>query len=101
MDERVEDRLKELVVERRFLKIKPAEIGDDDNLMTDHGIDSLQVLEIVVGLEEEYDVSLEDDEFDIEVFQTTRSIADYVRAKTARSDETLLAGEPANHTRSQ
>ena len=80
-DERIEDQLKELIVERLFLKIEPHDIGDEDNLMEDHGIDSVQVLEIVVGLEEEYGVSFEDEDFDIEVFQTVKSISDFVREK--------------------
>jgi len=80
-DERIEDQLKELIVERLFLKIEPKDIGDEDNLMEDHGIDSVQVLEIVVGLEEEYGVSFEDEDFDIEVFQTVKSISDFVREK--------------------
>ncbi len=81
-DQRIEDRLKELIVERLFLKIDPSEIGDEDNLMDDHGIDSVQLLEIVVGLEEEFGVSFEDEDFDIEVFKTVKSIADCVREKT-------------------
>jgi len=81
-DERIEDRLKELIVERLFLKIEPADIGDEDDLMDKHGIDSVQVLEIVVGLEEEYGVSFEDEDFDIEVFKSVKSIADFVREKT-------------------
>ena len=80
-DERIEDQLKELIVERLFLKIEPGDIGDEDNLMEDHGIDSVQVLEIVVGLEEDYGVSFEDEDFDIEVFQTVKSIASFVREK--------------------
>ena len=81
-DERIEDQLKELIVERLFLKIKPEEIGDEDDLMDKHGIDSVQVLEIVVGLEEQYGVSFEDEDFDIEVFQTVKSIAGFVRERT-------------------
>ena len=80
-DERIEDQLKELIVERLFLKIQPSDIGDEDNLMEAHGIDSVQVLEIVVGLEEDYGVSFEDEDFDIEIFQTVKSIADFVREK--------------------
>ena len=89
MDERIEDRLKEILVERLFLGVSPSEIGDEDNLVEDHGIDSVQVLEIVVALEEEYDVSLEDDEFDIKTFETIRSIADCVRDKAGAVTSTV------------
>lgn len=33
MDERIENRLEAIIVERLFLKIEPSEIGDDDSLM--------------------------------------------------------------------
>ena len=81
-DERIEDHLKQIIVERLFLSIKPEEIGDEDNLTEDHGIDSVQVLEIVVGLEEEFGISFEDEDFDIKIFKTVKSIADCVRGKS-------------------
>ncbi len=81
-DERIEDKLKELIVERLFLKIEPGDIGDEDSLTDDHGIDSVQLLEIVVGLEEEFGISFEDEDFDIEIFKSVKSIADCVREKS-------------------
>jgi len=81
-DERIEDRLKEIIVERLFLKIEPSGIGDEDSLTDDHGVDSVQLLEIVVGLEEEFGISFEDEDFDIEIFKTVKSIAECVREKS-------------------
>ena len=81
----VEDAIKEMIVERLFLKIAPNEIPDEEPLMEKLEIDSVQVLEIVVGLEEVYGISFEDEEFDIEVFKTVKSIADFVREKTGES----------------
>ena len=78
---RIEDRIKELLVERLFLKIPPATIGDDDDLGETLGVDSVAIFEIVVGLEEEYGLTFEDEDFDIAVFRTVRSIAEFVRAK--------------------
>lgn len=77
----IEQRIKELIVERLFLKIKPDEIADDTPIMEALGVDSVSVFEIVVGLEEVYGISFEDEEFKIETFRTPKSIADYVRRK--------------------
>jgi len=77
----IEQRIKELIVERLFLKIKPEEIADDTPIMETLGVDSVSVFEIVVGLEEVYGISFENEEFKIETFRTPRSIADYVRRK--------------------
>jgi acyl carrier protein len=79
----VETQVKEMIVERCFLTIEPADIGDDDDLIDDVGLDSVQILEIVVGLEDVFGVSFEDADFDIENFRTVSSISDQVREKTA------------------
>jgi len=77
----VEDVLKEMIVERLFLKVEPAAIGNEDKLMETYEVDSVRLLEIVVGLEEVFGVSLEDDEFSIERFETVKAIAGLVREK--------------------
>ena len=88
----VEHTVKELMVERLFLKIKPEGISDDTLLMETLGVDSVSVFEIVVGLEEVYGISFEDDEFKIETFRTPKSIADYVRRKMAGKGHDGSAG---------
>lgn len=85
-DRSVEDALKEMIVERLFLSIEPAAIGSEDNLMESFEIDSVRLLEIVVGLEEIFDISLEDDEFSIERFESVKAIADLVREKLGQQE---------------
>jgi acyl carrier protein len=86
-EERIEDAIKRMIVERLFLKVKPEGIPDTAPLMKTLGVDSVAVLEMVVGLEEIYGISFEDEEFDIEIFRTVKSIADFVRTKKpARSE---------------
>ena len=80
-DKSVEQTVKELMVQRLYLKVKPEDIADDALIMETLGVDSVSVFEIVVGLEETYGLSFEDDEFRIENFRTPKSIADYVRHK--------------------
>lgn len=79
----VETQVKEMIVERCFLPIEPQEIGDQEDLVDDVGLDSVQILEIVVGLEDVFGVSFEDSDFDIENFRTVASISDQVREKTS------------------
>ncbi len=80
-DKRVEDQLKEMIVERLFLPVQPGEISDDDLLMEKFEIDSVRLFEIVIGLEEVFDISLEDDEFSIERFESVKAIGGLVRDK--------------------
>lgn len=73
--------LKEMIVEKLFLQVEPQDIGDDDSLMDKYGVDSVMLFEIVVGLEEQFNVTLEDDEFDIEIFKNVQSIAEFAAKK--------------------
>jgi acyl carrier protein len=77
----IEERLKGMIVERLFLKIDPSEIGEEDELMDKFGVDSVQIFEIVIGLEEEFGVVFSEDEFDIEMFKTVKSISEAIRKK--------------------
>ncbi len=79
--ERVEDRLKGMIVERLMLSAQPAEIGDEDDLIKKWSVESVQLMEIVIGLEELFGIQLGDDEFSIKKFRTVANIAQVVREK--------------------
>ncbi|MCY3018975.1 MAG: acyl carrier protein [Planctomycetota bacterium] len=81
MPERVEDRLKAMIVERLMLKAKPEDIGDEDDLIKKWNVESVQLMEIVIGLEEVFGIQLGDDEFSIKKFRTVTNIAAVVREK--------------------
>lgn len=74
-------RIKKMIVERLFLPVTPGEIRDDAPLMETFGIDSVALFELVVGLEEEFAVSMEDTDFVISTFATVDSIADFLHQK--------------------
>jgi len=74
-------KVKEMLVERLFLDVKPQEIADEENLVDRFGIDSVRIFEVVVGLEEQFGVDFADEDFSVERFSTARSIAEIVIAK--------------------
>ena len=75
-------RLKKMIVERLFLPISPAQIEDDAPLMETYDIDSVALFELVVGLEDEFGLSLEDADFQISAFQSVNAMADFVAKKS-------------------
>ena len=83
MVEDLEKRVKEMIVERCFLTISPHQIENDASLTEAIGLDSVQVLEVVVGLEEVFGITFEDADFDIENFASVSAIAAYVRQADA------------------
>jgi len=72
--------LKELIIERLKLEeVTPGDIGTDDPLFGEGlGLDSIDALELVLGLEKEYGVIIPDAEVGQKVFQSVRTIAQYV-----------------------
>jgi acyl carrier protein len=45
----------------RVLKMDPAVIGDDDNLIFDLGADSMQSVQLVASFEQEFDIEMAED----------------------------------------
>ena len=78
-DGRIEDKIKRMIVERCFLDVEPDSIADDEPLIERHDIDSLRLFEVVVSTEEEFGISVMDEEFTVDTFRTVKDIADCVR----------------------
>lgn len=80
-DEQLKQQIKEMIVERLFLDADADAIKDDENLMENYEIDSVNLFEIVVGLEEQFDISFEDEDFSVDLFATINNLAEYVEQK--------------------
>lgn len=73
--------LKELVIEVMQLKIAPEAISDTANLFDDCGLDSTSVIDLIVGLEQKFGISIDDDELDVKLFQDLSKLTEFVEAK--------------------
>jgi acyl carrier protein len=80
--------LKEQIVERLQLKeLKPADIGDDQPLFVEGlGLDSIDALELIVLMQQQYQVKLAKAEEGPKVFRTVRSMAEYIIANRHRDE---------------
>jgi acyl carrier protein len=62
-----------------LLDVTPADIGDDDPLVGgDTGIDSIDVLELVMMIEKDYGVKIDSKELGIKVFASVRALASHI-----------------------
>ena len=77
----IEQKLKEMIVERLFLQIEPEAIETAALLTETYGIDSVSLLELVVGLEEVFGIQVEDGEFDLNNFQSVAALSNFVSAR--------------------
>lgn len=76
-----------MIVERLFLPVDPKTIADAAPLMETYDIDSVALFELVVGLEDEFGISMEDLDFSPATFESVNSIAALVEAKSNESDK--------------
>ena len=73
----VEERVKKIVAEQ--LGVKEEEVTNDASFVDDLGADSLDIVEMIMTLEEEFDTEISDEE--AEKIQTVQQAIDYVVAK--------------------
>ena len=88
-DARPEDlcpEIKSILVERLFLEgVDPASIDDDAPFMQDLGLDSVDALELVLGLEQRYGVDLVNKGLEREAFASIRALAAFVLRRRAEA----------------
>jgi acyl carrier protein len=85
-DEALRAEIKQAIIRSLRLPITAAEIGDDVPLFGEGlGLDSIDVLELVLELERAFGASITDEEMGTRVLRTVNTIAEFVQAngKTA------------------
>jgi acyl carrier protein len=79
--------LKEKIVSTlNLIEVSPEDIDDNEQLVGGRlGVDSIDVLELVIMLERDYSIKIEDREVGSMVFANLKSLADYVAANKPES----------------
>lgn len=79
---RLKERIKHTLVERLKLDMEPSAIEDSQPLFGEGlGLDSIDALELVLGIEQEFGVKIEDEEVGAQALSSVDSLAEFVLAK--------------------
>ncbi len=70
----IDERVKQIVAEQ--LGVDEDQVTEDASFMDDLGADSLDTVELVMALEEEFDIEISDE--DAEKIQTVKDAIDYI-----------------------
>ena len=71
------EKVKEIVASQ--LRLEASEIADDASIVEDLGADSLDLVDIVMAFESEFDTEVSED--DLPELRTIRDLADYISGK--------------------
>jgi acyl carrier protein len=75
-------KVKDLIVRRLKLEIDPASIEDDSPLFGEGlGLDSIDALELVLGLEQEFGIKVQDEEVGVKAFASVNALCDFIEQK--------------------
>ncbi len=86
MDKLVADLKQQIITQLNMQDVTPADIGDDQPLFGEGlGLDSLDVLELIVLLKQQYKIKLENAEEGPAVFRSVKSMAEYIKAYQAKT----------------
>jgi acyl carrier protein len=79
------EKLKVQIIERLNLKnLKPEDIGNDQPLFVEGiGLDSIDALELIVLLQQEYNIKLSNAEDGPRVFHSVKTMAEYITANSS------------------
>ena len=81
MDELIADLKGQIAVQLKLKNIKHEDIGDDQPLFGGGlGLDSLDVLELIVLLKQKYNLRISNPEDGLKVFQSVRTMAEFITA---------------------
>ena len=81
-DMELKTRVKDLIVRRLKLDIAPSTIEDAAPLFGEGlGLDSIDALELVLGLEQEFGIKVEDEEVGVKAFASVDALCDFIERK--------------------
>ncbi len=81
MDKLMSDLKLQIIAQLNLQDIKPEDIGDDLPLFVDGlGLDSIDALELIVLLQQQYKIKISNAEDGPKVFRTVRTMAQYITA---------------------
>jgi acyl carrier protein len=80
-------RVKELIVRQLKLEIAPESIKDSAPLFGESadgmGLDSIDALELVLGVEKEFGIKVQDEEVGVKAFASVDALCEFIRQKAA------------------
>ncbi len=84
MDKLISELKTQIIAQLNLQDTKPEDIGDDQPLFVEGlGLDSIDALELIVLLQQQYNIKLSNADEGPKVFRTVRTMAEFITAHQA------------------
>ena len=71
-------KINQILVDEILLPFKEKDIDPAQSLIKTYGMDSIQIMELLVCLEDEFKISFEEEDIDIEILNSVDSLSDFI-----------------------
>ena len=78
----LEEKVRRLIAEK--LGIKPEEVRPEAAFLEDLGVDSLDLVELIMTMEDEFGITIPDDE--VEEIRTVQGAVDYIQTRSGKGN---------------
>jgi acyl carrier protein len=86
MDKLISDLKTQIIAQLNLQDVKPEDIADDQPLFKEGlGLDSIDALELIVLLQQHYKIKLSNAEEGPKVFQSVKTMAEYITAHQSKN----------------
>ena len=86
MDKLMSDLKTQIIAQLNLQEVKPEDIGDDQPLFVEGlGLDSIDALELIVLLQQQYKIKLSNADEGPKVFHSVKTMAEYITAHQAQN----------------
>lgn len=85
MDKLISDLKTQIIAQLNLQDVKPEDIADDQPLFVEGlGLDSIDALELIVLLQQQYKIKLSNADEGPQVFRSVKTMAEYITAHQSR-----------------
>jgi len=81
MEERVEKRLKDMIINNGKVKISYEDIKEESEFINEFGYDSLSILRLISNIEEGFEIEFEDEDLNINIVGKYGHLKNYILKK--------------------
>lgn len=75
------ENIKDILINISGREIKTCEINDNTNIISDLGFDSVKIIQLIVEIENKFNIEIEDEDMDINNLNNCKSLRELIAKK--------------------